>query len=204
MHCNVDPALEKCFLELLDEDSALADLPERLRAISIAGRRDRDERDLNPGAAKHFYSATGLGERKPTAAGTDAKQHDNGGRSRCAPRRNRKGPWAGSGRTTLAPGAEAAVREGTDASLGPFLLSETEQVSHDLSINNAVGCGGRLFQPHGWQMEELVDDLGCHGLDNPALTLGELPEAGFRLRELRRPDLLGSGAQRGDRGNDGE
>ena len=37
-------------LELLDEDAARADLAERAPAIAVAGRRDRDERDLDAGA----------------------------------------------------------------------------------------------------------------------------------------------------------
>ena len=44
---NVDATLEQRLLELLDEDAALADLPERPRAITVARRRDRDERDLD-------------------------------------------------------------------------------------------------------------------------------------------------------------
>ena len=37
----------KRLLELLHEDAPLADLAERLAAVAVAGRRDRDERDLD-------------------------------------------------------------------------------------------------------------------------------------------------------------
>ena len=46
MHGDVDPPLEQRLLELLDEDTARADLAERLRAVAIARGRDRHERDL--------------------------------------------------------------------------------------------------------------------------------------------------------------
>ena len=148
MNRHVDPAREQRLFELLDEDPAFADLPERLRPIAVAGCGDRDERDLDalpldPRPAKRFDCAAGLGEREPTAAGTDAQQHGSGERSRCAPRRTRCGPGAGYGRTRSAPAAEAADREGNAASLR--VLPQTEQVSHDLSINNTVGCGSRFF-----------------------------------------------------------
>ena len=76
---DVDPPGEQGFLELLDEDAALADLAERLRPVAVTGRGDRDERDLDPGPVQRRDGALGLGEREPTAAGTDAQQHGSGG-----------------------------------------------------------------------------------------------------------------------------
>ena len=49
---DVDPPLEQRLLELLDEDAARADLAEGLRPVAVARRRDRHERDLDPGAAR--------------------------------------------------------------------------------------------------------------------------------------------------------
>ena len=44
---NVDPAVQQGLLELLHEYAPLADLSERLAAVAVAGRRDRNERDLD-------------------------------------------------------------------------------------------------------------------------------------------------------------
>ena len=76
---DVDPPVEQRLLELLHEDAARADLAERLRAVAVAGRRDRHERDLDTGAAQTAGGELRLGEREPTAAGTDADEHRNGG-----------------------------------------------------------------------------------------------------------------------------
>ena len=86
VHGDVDAALEQRLLELLHEHAAGADLAERPRAIAVARGRDRHERDLDPGPAQRLGGALGLGEREPTAAGADAKQHSTAG-SRCAARR---------------------------------------------------------------------------------------------------------------------
>ena len=52
VHGDVDPAGEQRLLELLDEDAARADLPERLRAVLVAGGRDRHQRDLDARGAQ--------------------------------------------------------------------------------------------------------------------------------------------------------
>ena len=65
----------KRLLELLHEDAAGADLAERLRPVAVAGRRDRDERDLDPGPAQPLDGLLCLGEREPTAARADADEH---------------------------------------------------------------------------------------------------------------------------------
>ena len=65
---DVDPAVEQRLLELLDEDAALADLAERLRAVAVACRRDRDERDLDAGPAQPLAGQLGLRQREPTSA----------------------------------------------------------------------------------------------------------------------------------------
>jgi hypothetical protein len=44
---DVDSAGEQRLLDLLHEHAACADLPERLRAVLVAGGRDRDERRLH-------------------------------------------------------------------------------------------------------------------------------------------------------------
>ena len=94
---HVDPAREQRLLELLDEDAALADLPERLRPVTVARGRDRDERDLDPasttrGAAQRLGGTLRLGEREPTAARPDADEHSGGGYS--ASTRRTRGRWS--------------------------------------------------------------------------------------------------------------
>ena len=75
---------------------------------------------------------------------------------------------------------------------------------HGFSIEDPIGCRGRLFHPHGRQMEKLVHDLRGHGFDGPSLALVQPREQRFRLLQLRLADLLGAGPQRGDRGDDVE
>ena len=75
---------------------------------------------------------------------------------------------------------------------------------HSLSIENPVGCRGRLFHPHGRQMQELVHDLSGHGFDRPSLALVEPSEERFRLLQLGLADLLGARPQRSDRRHDVE
>ena len=75
VHRDVDALLEQRLLELLDEDAARADLAERLRAVAVAGGRDRHERDLDARRAQARGSELGLREREPTAAAADADQH---------------------------------------------------------------------------------------------------------------------------------
>ncbi len=72
---DVDPAVEQRLLELLDEDAALADLAERLRAVAVACRRDRDERDLDAGPAQPLAGQLGLRQREPTSAASDSEKH---------------------------------------------------------------------------------------------------------------------------------
>ena len=76
VHGDVDPPVEQRLLELLHEDAARADLAERPRPVAVAGRRDRDERDLDAagGDASRVRGELGLREREPTAAGPDADQ----------------------------------------------------------------------------------------------------------------------------------
>ena len=72
---DVDPPVEQRLLELLDEDAARADLAERPRAVAVAGRRDRDERELDPGArkaaaARSAWVSASLLPRLPTRTST--------------------------------------------------------------------------------------------------------------------------------------
>src|SRR5688572_28938131 len=97
MHGDVDPARQQCLLELLDEDPALADLAEGLRAVPVAGGRDRDECDLdavpaNPRPAQRLGGALRPGEREPTAAGADAAEHSDGART--ASTRRTRARWS--------------------------------------------------------------------------------------------------------------
>jgi len=75
-------AVEQRLLQLLHEDAAGADLPERPRPVAVAGGRDRDQRDLDAGSAQMRGAPLGLRQREPTAAGADADQH---GTTRAAP-----------------------------------------------------------------------------------------------------------------------
>ena len=80
MDGDVDAAVEQRLLELLHEDAALADLPERLATIAVTGCRDRNERHLHARPPQQVGCQTGLGEGEPTAAGSDPKQHRRRGR----------------------------------------------------------------------------------------------------------------------------
>ena len=68
---DVDPPREERLLELLHEDAAAADLAEQPRTIPVAGCRDGDGGDLDPGPSQRRRGAFGLGEREPAAARAD-------------------------------------------------------------------------------------------------------------------------------------
>ncbi len=68
MDGDVDPSGEQRLLDLLHEDTALADLAERARAIAVACGRDRHERELMPRAPQDGAGKLGLREREPRAA----------------------------------------------------------------------------------------------------------------------------------------
>src|SRR5205807_200454 len=107
--------------------AARADLAERLRPVAVAGGRDGDERDLDPGGAQPPRGRLRLDQREPTAAGADANQHDSE-IARASSGRSSGCPWAGSARTRSAPGPGAASRS-AHASCSPLVL-ETEEVPH--------------------------------------------------------------------------
>ncbi len=127
MDGDVDPPREQRLLELLDEDAALADLPERLRPVAVARGRDRDERDLHPWPAQRLGGAFGLGEREPTAAGADADEHSGDALpwrpGTAGTRRSRATPTAGSGRRRSAPGGAAGDSRDTWCSRLPPILA---------------------------------------------------------------------------------
>src|SRR3712207_9308579 len=56
MDRDVDPAVEERLLDLLHEDAAFADLAEGTRAVAVARRRDRDERDVELGRSEEHTS----------------------------------------------------------------------------------------------------------------------------------------------------
>jgi hypothetical protein len=72
---NVDPPFEQRLLELLHEDAARADLAERARPVTVAGRRDRENSELDSWRAQRRKRALRLDEREPTAAAADADEH---------------------------------------------------------------------------------------------------------------------------------
>ena len=85
--------------------------PNGPRPVAVARRRDRHERDLDPGPAQPLCGLLRLGEREPTAAGADADQHSFAGRrasTRRSPASRSAGCSAGCGRTPSAPAAAAA------------------------------------------------------------------------------------------------
>jgi hypothetical protein len=74
---DVDAALEQRFFDLLDEDAARADLAERTPAVAVAGRRDRNESDveLRPRLAKKVRGDLGLRQREPATAAAEPNEH---------------------------------------------------------------------------------------------------------------------------------
>src|SRR5437764_11121670 len=71
MDGDVDPAGEERLLDLLDEHAPRADLAERLRAVLVAGRRDRHERDLDAVTAQTVGRELGLRQREAATATAD-------------------------------------------------------------------------------------------------------------------------------------
>ena len=92
VHGDVDAALEQRLLELLDEDPAGADLAERARAVAVARRRDRHERDLdaptarNASAARSAWVSASLLPREPTRSSTAASRGARLAAEEAAPR----------------------------------------------------------------------------------------------------------------------
>src|SRR5206468_13022518 len=146
-----------------------SDLAERLGPIAIAGRGDRDERDLDAGSAQPRSGALGLSQREPTAAGADANKHDTTLAAAASWRRTTGG--AGYGRTPSAPAPGAGDRSGPRSSA---LVLETEQVPHRISTNHAVGCRGGLLHADCRQVQQLVQDRSRHRLCGTTLGAAEL------------------------------
>ena len=130
-----------------------------------------------PGARSRAAAQLGLREREPTAAGTDADQHDTMLRfgSRLTAHALRADERA---RTRSAPARAAAARSGSRSSA---LVLETEEVTHRVSINHPIGCRGGLFHANCRQMQELVQDRRGHRLRGAPLRVVEL-----RALEARR------------------
>ena len=86
-----------------------------------------------------------------------------------------------------APARGAGDRSGSPTST---LVLETEEVTHRISINHAVGCRGRLLHPDCRQMQEFVQNSRGHRLGSATLRIVEL-----RAAKLRVANLFGSGTQ---------
>src|SRR5438034_11764252 len=84
------------------------------------------------------------------------------------------------------PGRGAAARSGSRTSA---LVLETEEVTHRISINHAVGCRGGLFHADCREMQEFVQDRRSHGLCSATLRIVQLGAA-----KLRVANLFGSSA----------
>ena len=69
---DVDSPVEQRFLEFFHEHAALADLAERFRPVAVAGRGDRDERDLDSLPAEPVAGQLGLSQREPATAASDS------------------------------------------------------------------------------------------------------------------------------------
>src|SRR5437870_5459421 len=67
----------------------------------------------------------------------------------------------------------------------PILIRlKAEEVAYGVCVGRAVGAGGRLLQPHRRVVQQLVDDLHRHGLDNAALLRREVGQPASRTLEL--------------------
>src|SRR5882724_10949934 len=84
------------------------------------------------------------------------------------------------------PARGAAARSGSRTSA---LVLETEEVTHRISINHAVGCRGCLFHPNCREMQELVQNRCRYGLCSAPLGVVQLRSAQFGV-----PNLFGPGA----------
>ena len=185
MHGNVDATVEERLLQLLDEDTASSDLTKWTRAVTVARRGDGNERDLDARPAQARRSELGLREREPTAAGTDADQHG----TRCAWRASdRTADACARARRRSAPGRGAGGRSGSPTST---LVLETEEVTHRISINHAVGCRGRLFHPDCRQMQEFVQNCRGYRLGSATLRIVELRRGEAPRRESVRLERAG-------------
>src|SRR5579864_8968953 len=135
MHGDVDPAGEQRLFDLLDEDAALADLAKRARAVAIAGRRDRHERDLVPRTAHNCAGELGLREREPRAARPDANEHSSS--SPEAPRDGNGDAAPARARMRSAPAWATDVPAWPAESL--LVLVETEEMPHRVGVLAPVG-----------------------------------------------------------------
>ena len=79
------------------------------------------------------------------------------------------------------------------------LLVEAEEMLDRVGIQRAFLRRRGLFHPHRRQVQELVDERRGRRLDGAQLALRQPPR---QSRELALANLLGQGAQRGNRGDD--
>ncbi len=176
---DVDPPGEQRLLELLDEDAARADLAERPRPVAVAGRRDRDERDLDARAPQPLRRLLGLREREPTAAGADAYEHSEPSAAPAA------------ARTRLANRRNASAHDRQRPTQRPVgltpLLPESEQVPHGVGVDQHRRRRGGLLHPHRRQVQELVDDLRRDRVDARARLEPRPRAAPARWRGSPRP-----------------
>ena len=128
MDSDVDPALEQCLLQLLDEDPAGTDLTQRARPVAIARSRDRNECDLpRPAqrlAARSAWVSASLLPREPTRSSTDTNL------VRGSPHRRRP---RGRIRTNASVPATGNGLPKITGRVTLLLLPQSEQVPHDVA-----------------------------------------------------------------------
>src|SRR5215212_7539628 len=60
------------------------------------------------------------------------------------------------------------------------IVLEPEEVADDVRVDAALSPGRRLLHSHGWQVEQLADDLSGERLDRPAIVLRQPAQSGAR------------------------
>src|SRR5207247_6362776 len=100
VHGDVDAPPKERLLDLLDEDAAVADLPERPLTVAVTGCRDRDEGDLDARPAQRLRRPARLRQREPRTARSDANEHRTSSLLACSARRSVAGRAARAGRAT--------------------------------------------------------------------------------------------------------
>src|SRR5947207_8284662 len=109
MHGHVDPPCQQRLLDLLDEDTARADLAERLRPVAVARGRDRHQRDLDSRAPQQLARLLCLRQREPRAARADPDERQTETSSRSGSRSTRRRASSASSPTSRSSRASLAA-----------------------------------------------------------------------------------------------